>query len=128
MIEGKYAFGPLEILAQIVRGRAELLLFVIFAHVRLDLAGGLHVFLYGAVEVIVLAERAVKERHRLYHDDREAHAKKGHERDEHPRKAAAHYKRHDEAEYEHQRRAHDEADYQHVSHLHVGHVGGHTGD
>ena len=117
-----------EVLHEGGRSLAELLLFVLLSHIRLDDADAADVFLNGFVHVVVLVEEAAESGHDLVHDGKQRECDERDNGKEDPRKVAAHDECHDEGEDDHEWRADGKTHDHHVGKLHVGDVRRHTGD
>ncbi len=116
------ALGEGEVLANVLGGRFELLLFKVFAHEGLDDADALDVLADGAVHVVVLVEDALEDGVSLEDDEHEHRGEQRHERQKDEGNGDVDRKGHDEREDKHERAADRHADDHHVRHLHVGHV------
>ena len=127
-VESYNALGAGEIGADAVRLAIEFFLFIVLAGEALDHAHGTHVFLNGLVESVVLAEHRAEGGHCLAADGIQSESEHGDDHHKGHGKHAAHNVRHDAGKNEHQGASDSGADDHHKRHLHVGHVGGHTGD
>ena len=91
-------------------------------------ADGGDVLLNAGVQVIVAPEDLVEDFHGDHHDGPQHHDQEHHSDQEGEAQLGADDKAHDVAEDQHQRGTHRDADDHHEGILHVGDVGGHTGD
>ena len=128
VIEAQAALRVDELVVQALAGLGVLLVFKALADKALDHADGRNVLLHGGVQVIVVFEHAVKNFERGHHDGSQHHQKEyhGHHKDQGQR--AADHAGHEQGEHQMHRGAHAHP-LDHLERvLHVGHVGGHTGD
>ena len=128
VVQSQNPLGLGEVLLHIFGGVVELFLLVVLPHVGFHHPHAPDVLLDGGVQVVVLAKDPAEQGHGLFRDKEQANAqhRDGHQEDQ--GHFAAHDKAHHKGEDEHQGAAHGGADDHHVGHLHVGDVGGQTGD
>ena len=127
-VEGHDALGSGEVLLDVFGRGAELFLLIFLPHIAFDNPHGLHVFLHGIVEGVILAEDAAEQRGGGPDDQKQPDEQKRDGEQEDHGQPAAHDKAHDEGENQHQRAADGHPDDHHVGHLDVGDVGGQAGD
>ena len=127
-VKGHDALGPGEVPAHIFGGGGELLLLKVLPDVALHHPHGLHVLLDGVVQGVVLAEHLDKQGMYLADDNRQTDGQYRDGEQEDEGHGAAHDVGHDKGKDQHQGKANGAPDDHHKGHLHVGHVGGHTGD
>ena len=128
VVEAQAALGLDELVVQALAGLGVLLVLKALAHKALDHTDGGHVFLHRGVEVIVVLEHAVKDVEGGDHDAGQHHHQKDYRHHEHQRQRAADDHSHEQCKHQMHRGTHAHA-LDHLERiLHVGHVGGHTGD
>ena len=100
---------------------------MVLAHIILDVADSVEIFLHDVVEVVVGIEDALEIGVRLDGDDRERDSENWHDREKDESDGGLYGKRHDEGKDENKGSAHGDANEELKGVLHVGDVGGEAG-
>ncbi|MPM44424.1 hypothetical protein SDC9_91102 [bioreactor metagenome] len=123
-VERKNFFRGRELRAEVFGGCAKLLFFVFLTDEGFHHADALHIFLNRAIQRVIFAEHAPKDRECLTDDEIQPDAKHRNDHDEDQRELSAHEKRHDHREDQHERTSDCNTDEHHKCVLHVAHVCG----
>ena len=128
VIEAQTALSVDELVVEALAGLGVLLVLKALTHKALDHADGGHILLHRGVQVVVVLEHAVKDVEGGDHDAGQHHHQKDYRHHEHQRQRAADDHSHEQCEHQMHRGTHAHA-LDHLERiLHVGHIGGHTGD
>ena len=92
------ALGTGKVAADVLRGVAELLLFVFLTGKALDHTHGPDVFLHRTVEIVVLLKYAVKGGHSFFGDNQQSHDQHGNDHNKRSGQRTTHDIRHDDRE------------------------------
>ena len=127
-VERDELFSVREVLAYVLRCRAELRGLVVLGHEGLHHADRRDVLLHGVVQGIVLLENTAEDREGDEHDGCQDDGEHRHHAEEDEGHLHVDAPRHDDREDDHEGHTHSDADEHAEGVLHVGDVRGHAGD